>query len=124
MAEIGALNRYNISITNQVIGTAGTKTYLGQSSYQILRSLRDKTIQVYNVGFSNTGAGTVGSLVAGVVEVSNDNVHWGTLTSIAGGTLNTETSYFWAGTNAWGWYRFGVAFPADNIGTISAYMVF
>jgi hypothetical protein len=120
----GANDRWNLRVDSQVIGTAGTKTYLGQSSWNINKSFRSKSFQVINVGFSNTGAGTAGSLIAGVIEVSNDNSHWGTLAEIDAGTLASAASYFWNGTNAWGYFRIGIAYPADNIGTASFYAVF
>ncbi len=116
MSQLGANDRWNLRATNQVVGTAGTKTYLGQTSYNINKGFLEKSIQVYNSG--------TGTLVGGVIEVSNDNSHWGTLADIAGGTLGAASSYLYNGTSAWGYFRVSVAYAADMIGTASFTAVF
>ena len=115
MGLLGAGDKWNKAVVAQVVGTAGTKTYLGQSSYSVFQGFRERSIQIVNVGFQNVGAlGTdsVGSLIAGVIEVSNDNSHWGTLTNISGGSLSTASSCFWNGTCAWGYVRVSIAYSA------------
>jgi hypothetical protein len=114
MALDGWLNNRNL-YSSKYIGTAGTKTYIGQTAYQVF-SLARKCVQVYNGG--------TGTLVAGVIEVSNDNSHWGTLADIAGGTLGAASSYFYNGTSAWGYMRISAAYAADMVGTVSFFAVF
>jgi hypothetical protein len=125
MAQEGALNRWNKTVSKQVVGTAGTKTYIGESYYKV-DSLGQKSIQLFNVGAVavGTAVGTTGSMVCAVVEVSNDNSYWGTLAEFEGGTLSTASSAWYTGSSAWGYLRVGVAFPVDTKGTVSMFMCF
>ncbi len=89
MAHYGNLAKWQVDVILRP-GAAATRTVFDW------QNLRTKSIQVHNSGPAYTSA---------VIEVSNDAVHYGTLTTIAGGTLATNTTWQYTDNTCFKYYR-------------------
>lgn len=90
MAFGGNLSKWQIDRTLYV-GAVATYTVFDW------QNLRLKSIQVWNSGPTYTSAS---------IQVSNDGTNYGTLTNIAGGTLATNTGWYYTDETAYKYYRF------------------
>ena len=109
----GKLNNYNRNSGEVTIGTA--KTAMGESGYDV-QGYDLKTIQVYN--------NSAHPFTSGVVEVSNDNVHWGTLIGIYGGTLAAGVMWNYVVENSYKYIKFGAAAGVGSLAKGQVWMTF